>query len=44
MAVAEGGRGGNGGGDEKLCIEKDFRDGRGGGTSLQLLLVEEGTK
>lgn len=32
-----GGLGGNGGGD-RLCMDKDLRDGRGGGTSPLLLL------
>lgn len=38
--VVGGGLGGNGGGD-RLCMDKDLRDGRGGGTSpLQLLKGE----
>lgn len=38
--VVGGGLGGNGGGD-RLCMDKDLRDGRGGGTSPLLLLKGE---
>lgn len=39
--MAGGGRGGKGGG-ERLCMDRDLRDGSGGGMSVPLLLLEDG--
>jgi len=41
FCVAGGGLGGKGGG-ERLCMDKDLRDGSGGGTSVPLPLFEDG--
>jgi len=39
--MADGGLGGKGGG-ERLCMDKDLRDGSGGGMSAPLPLLESG--